>query len=373
MLSVVVPTYNEKNNIEPLLRHIKASLEGITEYEVVFVDDSTDETPQVIEGLCRQYGNVALKHRTEEKGLASAVVCGFELARGDVLAVMDADLQHPPDLLATMYEAVETGADVVLPSRYISGGKDEGLSFFRKLASTTARLTGKLFLKSLRRISDPTSGFFMLRREVITAVKLRPVGWKILMEILVMGRYSRVVEVPYAFQKRRAEASKINFKVTLLYFIHIVLLIVRSERERRFYLFLLVGLSGVAVDMSIYRAVSARWQLHVNIAATISAFCAMLSNYLLNRNLTWKSVNSRQRTQTAVEFLKYAGVSTIGILIKNQCVFILYLSGVSGAVSNFLGIASASLFNYFLSDKWVFRQKKSILHENLNGSSQMKG
>lgn len=376
MLSIIIPTYNEKSNIAPLLREIKSALAGLTEYEVIFVDDSTDETPWEIERLGRIYGGVICRHRTGEKGLASAVVCGFSLASGEVIAVMDADLQHPPALLATLYRAVVQGADIVLPSRYIAGGQDEGLNFFRKPLSAIANLMGRVWLKSLRQVSDPNSGFFMLRRRVVAAAPLRPLGWKILMEILVMGDYSRVVEVPYTFQKRRAEVSKISLKVTLLYFLHIFSLILRSERERRFYLFVLVGLSGVAVDMAVYHQLSARWLLHVNLAATGSAFCAMLSNYLLNRNLTWKKDAGRKGSaRGAVQFLKYAGVNTTSILIKNLGLTLLYLSGFAGGLAaNFLSITAASLFNYLLNDQWVFKStRKRIRHEIFHQASPVKG
>lgn len=354
MLSVVVPTFNEKNNVAPLVQQIGATLEGVTPYEIIFVDDSVDETPQILERLCGVYEHIRYFHRTEEKGLASAVVKGFFLAKGDVLAVMDADLQHPPGLLADMFRAIQDGADMVLPSRNIKGGQDEGLNWFRKLASTTAKLAGKVLLPSLRGISDPTSGYFMLRREVIEGVELKPVGWKILMEVLVMGHHNKVVEVPYAFQKRLEGESKISMQVTLQYFAHIFSLLMRSERERRFYAFMLVGMSGVVVDMGVFALISSIVKWPANVYATVSALAAMCSNYFLNRNLTFKSVSSRTLGQVGCEFLKFAGVSGIGILLKNAFVYILTLVGTSGIAANFIGILAAALGNYFLSKRWVF-------------------
>ena len=229
MVSIVIPTFNEKNNVEPLFNKIQSSLKGICEFEVIFIDDSTDETPLVLEKLSQDQRNARYQHRTIRKGLASAVVDGLLLAKGDIITVMDADLQHPPSLLPEMYHAILDGADIVLPSRYIDGGEKEGLSLFRQIASSTAILFGRILLKSLRKVSDPTSGFFMMRKDVIKEKKLKPVGWKILIEILVMGQYETVFEIPYVFQKRNANESKMSLKVTLLYFLHIFMLIFRSE------------------------------------------------------------------------------------------------------------------------------------------------
>ena len=358
MLSIVVPTFNEKNNVEQLIQQIVKALKNVTLYEIIFIDDSLDETPEVLERLCGIYEHVHYLHRTGEKGLASAVVKGFLLAQGNVLAVMDADLQHPPQLLADMYLTIIDGADIVLPSRYTLGGKDEGLNWFRKLASTAAKLAGKVMLPSLRKISDPTSGYFILKRDVIVDAKLQPLGWKILMEVLVMGNYTKVVELPYAFQKRLADESKINFKVTLQYFAHICSLLLRSEREHRFYLFFLIGLSGIMVDMTAFLMLSSVLSWHINVMVTISAFIAMCCNYLLNRNLTFASMSSRIHGHTGSEFIKYVGVSSLGILVKNVLVYYLMLGGVPGMAANFAGILVASLGNYYLSKSWVFFRKK---------------
>ena len=356
MLSIIVPTFNEKDNIEPLTRQISLALSETVPYEILFIDDSTDETPQVLSRLSKTFTYLRYLHRTDEKGLASAVVKGFSMAQGEVLAVMDADLQHPPALLLDMYRTIEAGADIVLPSRNIEGGEDEGLNWFRKLASTTAKLAGKVLLPSLRGISDPTSGYFMLKRDVIACARLRPLGWKILMEVLVLGSYKKVVELPYAFQKRLTGESKISFKVTVQYFAHIFSLLLRSERERRFYLFLLVGLSGVFVDTGVFLLLSSLFLWHINILVTLSAVAAMCSNYILNRNLTWASASSRTHGHTLPEFFRFAGVSGLGILIKNVFVFLMTLGGVSGMAANFVGIAAASLFNYFFSKHWVFKE-----------------
>lgn len=216
MISIVVPTYNEKDNIFPLLSRIGNALSGI-EYEVIFVDDSSDETPDVLEQAAKQNRNVRFHHRTDERGLATAVVKGFSLAKGDYVAVMDADLQHPPEVLRDMYAAMLAHADMAVPSRFIPGGSDGGLNLWRKFVSWTARYIGKVLLRCLRKVSDPTSGLFMVRRELLEGAELNPIGWKIMIEVIAMCPVKKILETPYVFQAREAGESKLSTKVTLQY------------------------------------------------------------------------------------------------------------------------------------------------------------
>ncbi len=230
-VSIVVPTFNEKDNVGNLVNQIDYALRGIP-YEVVFVDDSTDETPEMIEKVMKENGNVRMEHRTKEKGLATAVLRGFSLAEGDYIAVMDADLQHPPTILRSMYAVMESGADFCVPSRFIPGGSDGGLGPYRKLVSGVARYIGKILLPCLRKITDPTSGLFMFKREVIRGADMRPIGWKILVEVLATGTYRTVVEIPYKFQARPAGESKLSSKVTMEYLLQIRDLMKRGKKQR---------------------------------------------------------------------------------------------------------------------------------------------
>lgn len=229
-ISVVVPTYNESENVGNLTNQIDYALRGI-DYEVIFVDDSTDNTPDAIKKVIEENPNVRMEHRETEKGLATAVLEGFKLSRGDYIAVMDADLQHPPAILRSMYAVMETGVDFCVPSRFIPGGSDGGLGPYRKLVSGVARYIGKIMLPSLRKITDPTSGLFMFRRSVIENADLRPIGWKIMVEVLAMGNYRSVVEIPYKFQARPAGESKLSSKVTLEYLKQVAELTRRGKKQ----------------------------------------------------------------------------------------------------------------------------------------------
>ena len=233
MLTVVVPTYNEGKNVRKLVEQINEALQNV-QYEVVFVDDSKDNTPQVIEALMSEFPSIRMEHREGGSGLATAVMRGFELAKGEYLAVIDADLQHPPAILKYMYAAMEAGADFCIPSRLIPGGDDGGLNWYRKFVSGTARKIGQIMLPCLRQISDPTSGLFMFRREVIEHADLQPIGWKIMVEVLAMGTYSKVVEIPYKFQQRTEGESKLSGKVTLEYLKQLKNLRKRYNKSNRY-------------------------------------------------------------------------------------------------------------------------------------------
>lgn len=230
-LSIVVPTYNEKDNINVLFERLDAALKDIS-YEIVFVDDSRDNTPEVIRELQKNHDNIQLFHRTEEKGLATAVLKGFALSKGEYISVMDADLQHPPEIIASMYSAIKQGYDFCIPSRYVKGGSDGGLNYWRKFVSWSARVMGWMALKSLRKISDPTSGLFMFRRQCIEDADLRPIGWKIMVEVLAMADYSTVCEIPYIFCERNAGESKISTKVTIEYIEQLINLHKREKKNR---------------------------------------------------------------------------------------------------------------------------------------------
>ena len=220
-VSVIVPTYKEKDSIAELIDRIESSLRRL-KFDVIIVDDaSPDGTAECVEDLNDRYGNIRVIRRAGKLGLSSAVVDGFKSTSAGVLGVMDADLQHPPELLLEMYEKICEGHDLVVASRYVDGGEIEGLSSGRRIMSKAAAALAHFLLPEARRVRDVVSGFFMLRREVIEEVELRPVGYKILLEIVVRGRIGSVVEVPYTFKPRRAGKSSIGLGEIWNYVVHI--------------------------------------------------------------------------------------------------------------------------------------------------------
>lgn len=211
-LSVIVPTYNEGENIKPLFEGIDKALEH-NNYEIVVVDDnSPDGTAEIVEGISGSYP-VKLIRRPGKSGLSSAVVEGMAKAEGDIIGVIDADLQHPPELVARLAKAVIDGNDIAIASRYVRGGGTEKWSLPRKIVSRGAGLLARPLTKA----KDPMSGCFVLRKEVVKGIKYKPAGFKILLEILVKGKYKRITEVPYTFREREKGKSKLELTEYLRY------------------------------------------------------------------------------------------------------------------------------------------------------------
>jgi dolichol-phosphate mannosyltransferase len=227
-LSLVIPTYNEAASIGPLLAELEPALSGI-KWEALFVDDSTDGTDTLLATLSETNPHVRVLHRQENRGgLAGAVVDGLAHARGRYVCVMDADLQHPParipDLLAAARQAA---ADVVIASRYVAGGSTGGLDGpLRQLYSRGLRLLSRsVFPRRLATVSDPLGGYFLLHRSVVQDADLRPIGYKILLEILVRCEWATVREVPYAFQARQHGTSKADLRQGVRFLHHLMTLL----------------------------------------------------------------------------------------------------------------------------------------------------
>jgi dolichol-phosphate mannosyltransferase len=226
-ISLVIPTFNERTNVVPLLDELQSAL-GSTAWEAVFVDDSSDGTDDVIRQLADADPHVRMLHREENRGgLAGAVVDGMAWAQGDFICVIDADLQHPPAHVPAMLEAASrTGADLVIASRYVPGGSTAGLEGpLRYVVSRSLRsLARLLFPRRLARITDPLGGYFLVRRSIVEGAALRPIGYKILLEILVRCRWRQADELPYRFEPRLSGASKSNLQQGLRFLRHLALL-----------------------------------------------------------------------------------------------------------------------------------------------------
>lgn len=229
-LALVIPTLREARNIKPLLERVRASLDACKHaYEVIVVDDeSHDGIDAIVEELARQDRRIRLIVRTRERGLAGAVVRGWAETDANVLAVMDADLQHPPELLPKLLAEVDRGADLVVGSRYARGGCMRGWKLLRQIISRVAIWMTHPVQRTGIRARDPMSGFFMVRRECIERIELRKTGFKILLEILARAEIRSVVEVPFNFGRRHAGASKANLRVALDY----IALLFRLYRQK---------------------------------------------------------------------------------------------------------------------------------------------
>ena len=224
-LSLVIPTFNEAKNIEELTRCLTELLEGPLggDYELILVDDdSPDRTWERAIALTPQFPRLRVMRRTRERGLATAVLRGFQAARGEVLAVIDADLQHPPEITLALHQRIEAGADLAVASRHVKGGGVSDWSARRRLLSRGAQLLGLAILpRVVGRVTDPMSGYFMVRREAIAGRAMRPLGYKVLVEILARGSIGRIDEVGYVFRERSLGESKVTFALYVAYLRHL--------------------------------------------------------------------------------------------------------------------------------------------------------
>jgi dolichol-phosphate mannosyltransferase len=226
-LSVVVPTRSEAPNIAALVSRLRAALRpsGL-DWELVFVDDSDDGTPDAISQAMLAEPAVRLVHRApgaRQGGLGGAVSAGFEVARGEVIAVMDADLQHPPEVLAAVVAPVLSGeADLVAGNRYAWAGGTSGLAgWWRHLVSWACRVLVHVLVPSSRRLADPLGGLFAVRRAVLEGVTLRPCGYKILLEVAVRCQPRSVGNVGFDFARRQAGKSKADLREGLRFLRHL--------------------------------------------------------------------------------------------------------------------------------------------------------
>ncbi len=206
LISIIIPTYNEKQNIKKLVPLLDKYFKK--DYEIIIVDDSSpDGTADTCRNMAKDY-SIKVLERPMKLGLASAVVTGFYEAMGDIIGVIDADLQHPPEFATVLCKNVVDGCDIAIGSRYIEGGHSEKWGLFRKIVSKGAILLAM----PLTNVADPMSGYFFLKRKVIEQIDFNPKGFKILLEILVKGKYNIIEECPYTFELRKNGESKLSMK-----------------------------------------------------------------------------------------------------------------------------------------------------------------
>ncbi|MFI6353063.1 glycosyltransferase [Streptomyces sp. NPDC050743] len=297
-VTVVVPTFNESANIRQLLHRITESVPARLPCEVLFVDDSTDDTPEVIREAAKDCPfPVAVLHREEpEGGLGGAVVEGLKAAASEWIVVMDGDCQHPPSLVP---ELVATGeranASLVVASRYIEGGSRAGLAGgYRVAVSRGATWLAKgLFPRRLRGISDPMSGFFAIRRSAVTADVLRPLGYKILLELAVRSRPRGVAEVPFVFEDRFAGESKSTAREGFRFLRHLAGLRTASPVARMVG-FGLIGASGFVPNLAGLWALTVLG-MHYLPAEILANQFGVAWNFLLIEQLLFRDRRAHRR------------------------------------------------------------------------------
>ena len=225
-LSLVIPTFNESQNIRELIDILVELLDRTIpeDYELIVVDDdSPDRTWEIADKLASSYPQLRVIRRETERGLSTAVIRGWQAARGEILGVIDADLQHPPEILWQLWTEMSKGAELAVASRNVAGGGVSEWSIVRRFLSRGAQLLGLVMLPEvISRLSDPMSGYFMVRRSSIANQPLNPVGYKILIEVIARGKIRQISEVGYVFRERLGGASKVTWKQYLEYIQHLL-------------------------------------------------------------------------------------------------------------------------------------------------------
>lgn len=376
-VSIIVPTYNESQNILAILKSIEQNLPKNKPVETIVVDDnSPDGTGSIVEEYINNVKKatgytIEVIRRKAKEGLSSAILKGIENSKGQTIVVMDSDRSHPPDIIPKMVDTLDNSeCDIVVASRYVKGGSVSGWSVKRKLISKIATKIAQHGLGVGQK--DPLSGFFAFRRNILDGLKLDAIGYKMLLEILVKTKGARVKEIPYTFTNRMQGESKLGTPVIFDYIRSVWKLyrygaLQRKQEKRasvrflskaaRFYT---IGASGLAVNYLISllfaTEIASIWYLHANVVGIISS---MTTNFVLNKIWTFEDRDFALR-RTLTQYGKFIGFSSIGALIQLGFVFYLVENySLMYPQALILAVLLAAFGNFILNKKFTFKENLS--------------
>jgi len=378
-LSLILPTYNESKNVAAIVTQLVALLDGCipNDYELILVDDnSPDSTWKVAQDLTKSYSQLQVMRRQQERGLSSAVIHGWQAARGSILGVIDADLQHPPGILLKLLQAILNGADLAVASRHIEGGGVSDWSITRRFLSRGAQVLGLVVCPAVvGRVTDPMSGYFMVRRSAIAGPHLNPMGYKILLEVIGRGNIGSIAEVGYVFQERASGESKVTWKQYVEYLGHLARLRFRARLRfgrtrsghlrrkfptKRFYHYGLVGLSGVFVDMTILYLLFNGAGLGLTTSKLIAAEVAIISNFLGNDSWTFADLASKQTGWSSrfKRLIKFNTICAVGLFFDVALLNIFFNWIFNQSLpyrANLIAIGTVAAWNFWLNLKLNWR------------------
>lgn len=367
LFTIILPTFNEKDNVPPLLDQLASVFQHTQyEYEILFIDDSTDNTPEIIQQRIQHNPSIRMIHRTgaERTGLATAFIRGFEEAKGKYICCMDSDLQHPPETIKPLVEkALAKDADIVVATRYIKGGSAEGLgNLYRRLVSIGLKYFTQIIFIPTRYTTDPGSGFFIFKKGILENIILQPRGFKILIEILMRARYdgSKVFEVPYKFLPRENDTSKASVKQGLEFLKHLWFIFRTVPEAGRFVKFCLVGSSGVVINLGLLYLLVEFAGLGKNVSWVMAVLISIFSNYFLNTSFTYSDKRSSTRSASVRRVMHYYLIS-LAVMGFN---FLIYRSGVNLGLhyiaAAFIGILVSTLLSFFLVTKLIWKTSAKV-------------
>ena len=362
-VSVIVPTYQEAENIPILLERLEAlRRRNDLTLEVLFMDDdSGDGSAELV--AASGFHWVKIITRTENRGLSQAVVDGMRRARYPILVCMDCDLSHPPEKIPQMILALSAGQQMVIGSRYITGGTtDDNWGYLRYFVSTIATFLAR----PLTVVSDPMSGFFVLRKEDFARARdLNPIGYKIALELIVKCGFDNVGEVPIHFVDRVRGESKLTFREQLRYVKHLrQLYLYKFTNTMHVLQFLVVGIIGTGVNLAVLTVLSG-FGTSMTLALGGGIGTSLIGNFLLNRRFTFSYARHENIWR---QFAGFVSASLIG-MVANYAVALTLASEILAnrpfglQIAALVGIAAGLLFNFVGSRYFVFRKRHIIAPE----------
>ncbi|MGA7713568.1 MAG: glycosyltransferase family 2 protein [Rhizomicrobium sp.] len=359
-LSIVIPTYKERGNVAELIKRLDGALAGVA-WEAIFVDDnSPDGTADAVKAIARNDPRVRCLRRVGRRGLAGACIEGMLSSSALFVAVMDADLQHDERALPAMLEKLRSGKyDLIAATRYVEGGSAQSFSDGRgKISRVATRLTQRALGTSL---SDPMSGFFMMRRDSFDAMvpRLSPVGFKILLDIATASDNLRIAEHPYTFGTRHDGESKFNVQIGLEFLGLLLAKLSRGFVDPRFIFFAVVGASGLIVNIAALKAAMLIWpdKASFTVALGVATFFAMTSNFLLNNSLTYRDRRLRGWGML-FGFIGFCLIGTIGAVTNvGIAAWLFYRQGEVWWLAGLNGAIMGVLWNYAMSSMFIWRTR----------------
>jgi dolichol-phosphate mannosyltransferase len=362
MISIVLPTYNEARSIQEVLRRTSEALRKAEEdHELIVVDDSSpDSTADLAEALANEIP-VRVLRRPGRLGLATAVVDGWSIARGDVLGVMDADLQHPPDVLTRLVSALRNqSVDVAIATRSgPGGGSAADWRWMRRLTSWTARhLAACVLPRTLADLSDPMSGMFLVCARALQGVRLEPTGYKILLEVLGKAHYRELVEVPFVFQARTLGSSKLGMRESTQYLAHLARLAHTTGQLRSWIRYAAVGFTGAVVNVGVLVFLAERRAWPVGWALAVSILLALVNNFFWNWLFTFRTSQAPSAEPGAGIFsrlLHYGKVCATGMALNASLTLLLNWWGVPLPLASAAGVTLGGAWNLFFNVPAIWR------------------
>lgn len=362
-LTIIPPTYNESENVEILFKEIVQAMKYTKrKYEVLFVDDSDDETPHIIHKMMEKNKNIRLIHRDkkERTGLATAFTEGFKEARGKYICCMDADLQHSPLRIPVMLEQIiADDADIVIASRYTKGGNADGLgSWYRKIVSLGVRYFVHSIFPITRTTTDPGSGFFLFKKEILNGVTLQPQGFKILIEMLVATQCQKVTQVPNIQLLRRYNTSKASLGEGIKFLKHMWKIFQTIPMAGRFMRFCIGLASGVFLSFITLYSLMEMLLFPKSFSWMFAFFVFIMNAFLWNFFYIYKDEAEKMYKEKLQRIFMYYLLFIFISFFYYKIFFEMFFSEISFALSFFLSFIFMGSVNFLLTKK--FFEKKAI-------------